>query len=546
MQTDILKKFSEHGTFIQPDALDHIMAQEQPEDYTTHYLSTNKQLPLILTKKELLSYEKKEHSKDQEPLITNPAKQAQHHILKQLYDPKPTHPEEETQEQEDIGTELNSREHKTEEEPTIDIKKVHSWHPAAKDYTSDVKILKDITGKSTCQGKTEDFKKLFQHRYETITALLKKQRRELGNLISINRINDSTTDLCLIGIVNEIKTTKNGHKRIELEDETGSTTIMVLKDHDVYDKATLLMNDEVIGITGTLSKNGDLIIAKNIIYPDIKMHNERNSAYDPVFAAFASDIHVGSNAFMQDQWNAFLKWINGDLGNSRQREVAGRIKYLILPGDVVDGIGIYPGQEDDLTIANLTKQYEELATQLQQIPDHITIIMQPGNHDAVRPAEPQPTFSKDIRELFTGGHYLFLGNPSTFTVHDVEILSYHGVSLLDFATNIQTLNYNQPTPIMKHMLQKRHLAPAYGGYTPLAPEHIDYMIIDRSPDIFVTGHVHITSIENYRGVNLINASAWQSQTEYQKMMNFVPDPAKLPIVDLKSGIPSIMDFSKPF
>jgi DNA polymerase II small subunit len=56
--------------------------------------------------------------------------------------------------------------------------------------------------------------------------------------------------------------------------------------------------------------------------------------------------------------------------------------------------------------------------------------------------------------------------------------------------------------------------------------------------------VHTSSIDNYRGVTLINASSWQSQTSYQKMLNFVPDSAKLPIVDLKTGSATTMDFSK--
>ena len=94
------------------------------------------------------------------------------------------------------------------------------------------------------------------------------------------------------------------------------------------------------------------------------------------------------------------------------------------------------------------------------------------------------------------------------------------------------------------MLRKRHLAPTYGGYTPLAPEHSDYMIIERVPDIFVTGHVHIAHIDEYRGVTLINASSWQAQTSYQKTLNFVPDSAKLPIVNLETGNATTMDFSR--
>jgi hypothetical protein len=80
---------------------------------------------------------------------------------------------------------------------------------------------------------------------------------------------------------------------------------------------------------------------------------------------------------------------------------------------------------------------------------------------------------------------------------------------------------------MKEMLKRRHLASMYGGKTPLAPEPRDMMVIDTVPDIFVTGHVHGAGLSHYKGVRLINASTWQSQTSFQKMHNFTPDPAKL-------------------
>jgi DNA polymerase II small subunit len=248
--------------------------------------------------------------------------------------------------------------------------------------------------------------------------------------------------------------------------------------------------------------------------------------------------------FMESEWNTFIKWINGNIGNSRQREIASKIKYLVLPGDLVDGIGVYPNQEKELSITNIYDQYKALAKQLDLIPDHISLIIQPGNHDAVRPAEPQPAFEKEIQDLFSGKEFVFVGNPCYFSLHKIEILSYHGLSLLDFSTNVQHLNYNQPTEAMKVMLKKRHLAPSYGGYTPLAPEHSDYMIIENVPDIFVTGHVHVARIDSYRGVTLINASSWQAQTLYQKMLNFVPDSAKLPIVNLETRSATTMNFSQ--
>jgi DNA polymerase II small subunit len=127
-------------------------------------------------------------------------------------------------------------------------------------------------------------------------------------------------------------------------------------------------------------------------------------------------------------------------------------------------------------------------------------------------------------------------------IGEVDVLSYHGQSLQDFSTRIG-VNQNDPATIMKSMLQRRHMAPIYGDSTPLAPEKKDYLLIERLPDIFVTGHIHTTAIDKYRGIVLINASTWQSQTDYQKMMDFSPDPAKVPIVNLKNSHVSLMDFS---
>ena len=544
----ILKLFSEHGTFIQPDAVKYISEKGNPNDFASFLLKNLKEYPLILTVENIKDVEgstkTEEIPKTDDILLER--KEVQNKILSEMYNEsilvKEILDEEVDEFDEEDELELESEEKALQ---TIEIKTVKGWKPLSKEYDSEVTILKDITGESTCEGTTQDFVKLFRNRYTILRKIIRNQRREMIHVLPIGRINKNLSEVQLIGIVKDVKTTVNGHKRIELEDETGTAVLMALKNNgDVFHYASEVIVDEIIGISGKFSKNGDLIIIQNIVFPDIKMQHDKKKADVPICVAFLSDIHIGSNTFMNDEWNSFLKWINGNLGNSRQKEVASKIKYIVLPGDLVDGIGIYPGQEKELSIPNIYQQYEALAKQIELLPNHLTLLLQPGNHDAVRPAEPQPTFEKEIQDLFSGKEFIFIGNPCFFSLHGVEILSYHGQSLLDFSTNIQHLNYNEPTDVMKVMLKKRHLAPAYGGYTPLAPEHSDYMIIDSVPDIFVTGHVHISNIDNYRGVTLINASSWQAQTTYQKMLNFVPDSAKLPIVDLKTGNATTMDFSQ--
>lgn len=523
------------------------MSKEDPHTYCESLMASLTEYPLVLTIDFLKNKEPEPIDQQKQVVSSMDEKKLQTKMLSKLLSNqlvKEVDDENEDDSDDDLNGSSNEDFSGITRLPEISSPK--SWHPFSKDFDADIHIIKDVTGNSECEGTTDDFTKLFANRFDVLRSQLRSQRRELANVLPISRMKKSgLKEIQLIGIVNDTRTTQNGHRLLELEDESGTVIAIILQSNrEVFQTAQTIVSDEIIGITGQLSKNGDLFLVNNVIFPDVSLHNRQHAANAPLYAAFLSDIHVGSKDFMEKQWHSFLRWINGDLGNSRQKDVAGKIKYLVVPGDIVDGIGVYPNQEKELSIIDLYKQYEALAEYFTLIPEHISIILQPGNHDAVRPAEPQPTFDKEIQKLFSSNDVTFVANPSYFSLHGVEILSYHGSSLLDYATNIQHLQYNEPIEIMKVMLQKHHIAPMYGGYTPLAPEHKDYMIIDQIPDIFVTGHVHLATLGEYRGVTLINASSWQDQTSYQKMLNFIPDPAKLPIVDLQSSKVTMMDFNK--
>jgi len=489
---EVVQLFSERGTFIEPEALEYISSKEDPLSFAREIISRIPSSSLVLTLEE----------------------------IKKLESPR-------------------------EEKTVMRISPVGSGKkPLAREYDEDVKIIKDVTGNISCRGNVEDFAKLFRSRFEKIRKIFKSQRRGLNDSIPLKNLKKAKVkEAQIIGMVRDVRRTQKGYIIVEMEDEDDSISVLIPKDdHHLYQQAQEIVYDEVLSMRVKKGKN-DLFIATSISYPDININHSKRKLDEHLCVAFLSDIHVGSKKFLKDEWNRMIRWLNGEIGNSRQREVAGRIKYIIIPGDVVDGVGVYPNQDKELEIADVYKQYQVLAKELERLPDHITIIIQPGNHDAVRPAEPQPALEKEIQDLFSGKNFIFVGNPCYFSIHGIEILSYHGQSLLDFSTNIPTLKYNQPVEIMKVALRKRHLAPIYGGHTPIAPEHEDFMVIERIPDIFVTGHVHLSSIGEYRGVTLINASSWQAQTSYQEMLNFVPDPAKLPIVDLKMGKATTMDFN---
>ena len=400
-----------------------------------------------------------------------------------------------------------------------------------------VEVLADITGESTCSGCIGDFVKYFQDRFNRLKRLL-VNRREMMGALPVAAIRNRAGEVKTIGFVVERQSTSKGGVIFEIEDESGRIKVLCTKP----EKTPMdVITDEVVGVVGTMNPARDLIYANQIVRPEIPVRRRSHRTERDLHVAFAGDIHVGSKTFLDTQWARFMDFLNGRL-DLNTNGILDSLEVLVIPGDVVDGIGVFPGHKEELLITDIYRQYEALAELLKDIPDRIQVILTPGNHDAVRLAEPQPALPAEIRKLFSRP-VRFLGNPALIDIEGVKVLSYHGKSIDDYVTHVQRCTYEDPVTVMKEMLKRRHLAPVYGGRTPIAPEATDHLVIETIPDIFVTGHVHGTGVEKYRDMMLINASAWQSQTNYQKSMNFVPDPAKVPVVNLRDMSVKLLDFA---
>ncbi|HEY3274439.1 MAG TPA: DNA-directed DNA polymerase II small subunit, partial [Methanocella sp.] len=318
-------------------------------------------------------------------------------------------------------------------------------------------------------------------------------------------------------------------------------SVLFQKDKDLSD--ALLLLDEVIGITGLPTSDGGLFIPSSISYPDVPYTNTPRRSGEPSVAALLSDIHVGSDTFMEDGWLRFLDWVNGD-HSDEDSDLVSRLRYIVVAGDVVDGIGIYPGQEKELTIKDVYDQYRKAAEYMSMIPRHIRVIMAPGNHDAVRQAEPQPALTQDVQAMFKQDNITFVGNPATVDIEGVRVLIYHGRSIDDLVSNLPGVSYSKPDAAMAELLKRRHLSPVYGGRVMIAPEARDHFVIDPLPDIIHCGHVHTVGVSRYRGVLLANSGTWQGQTEFQKRMNIQPDPCRIPLVELSTGEVKIIKFAE--
>ncbi|AGO60879.1 DNA-directed DNA polymerase II small subunit [Ferroplasma acidarmanus] len=382
----------------------------------------------------------------------------------------------------------------------------------------------------------EDFREMFMDRYERLKKII-VQSSEMRGTYTIKSAKKAQGKVKIVGMVSEVSTTKNGHKRLLLEDLDDNINVFLLKGKGLNNE--LILEDEVLGVIGSVSNTGKdpVLFADEIIRPDIPYKLIDEQKKDPVFVASLSDIHVGSKTFRQNDFMKMISWIKAS------EEEASKLKYLILSGDVVDGIGVYPGQDKDLEILNPYEQYEKLAEYVNMVPDDVNVFIMPGNHDIVRLAEPQPVFSQKIKNFFNDNVTL-LPNPYNLVLENKNVLVYHGMSLNDMIELVPGASYASVGSSIEELLKRRHLAPVYGGKTPIIPSKRDYHVIDQVPDIFITGHIHSFSQGSYRGVRYINASTWQSQTDYQKMMNFSPNPSIMTLFDLNSKTQIIKDFKE--
>jgi DNA polymerase II small subunit len=281
----------------------------------------------------------------------------------------------------------------------------------------------------------------------------------------------------------------------------------------------------------------------NIYQPELPLKEFRTTKEDVILATL-SDFHIGSKLFMQKNFENFISWINGDFGDEKLRELASRVKYITIAGDMVDGIGVYPGQEEELNLTDIYDQYQAFSDYIQQIPEYIHIIVSPGNHDAVKTADPQPPIPEELLpELYKMNNVTMVPSPAMVEIHGLKTLIYHGTSLDDIIAAIPTLNYEQVDKVMVETLRRRHLHPIYGE-KPITPESNDNLVIREIPDIFHTGHIHKNAYERYRGVVCVNSGAWQEVTPYQVKLGHRPTPCILPLISMNSGKINVVRFDK--
>jgi len=396
-------------------------------------------------------------------------------------------------------------------------------------HQAELEVISDPTLAIAPAEGANGFGDLFRDRYERLYSIL-RGRLDTKNAATVAAAKSLQPGkkVKVAGLLAD-RAKRRDSVELKVDDPTGTMRV-VCRDKAVENAAQEAPLDGMVVVEVSKGKSGQLYM-ESLVLPDVPGKRPASSSHRG-YAVLLSDLHIGSRMFLADDFKRFIQWLNGNLGD---QDIVNRIRYLIIAGDLVDGVGVYPGQEYQLAEKDPKKQYEIAADLLRQVPGRVQIVVSPGNHDAVRQALPQPAVPVDLAEsLYAMGNLRWVGDPAYVKLDGVMFLLYHGRSLDDIISMTPGLAYDRPTEAMKLLLRARHLAPIYGKRTALSPESRDFLVVDPVPDVLHSGHVHTYGELNYRGTLLVNSGTWQAQTNFQSNMGLEPTPSIIPVLDLST------------
>src|SRR5437899_12422144 len=93
-----------------------------------------------------------------------------------------------------------------------------------------------------------------------------RSRHELAGAQEIAKARRSTREVQIIGIVADVRTTKNGHRILEIEDEADRIAVLLPSDSSVASEVAVI--DGVVGGVGTVDDRG-VVIGRSILRPQL-------------------------------------------------------------------------------------------------------------------------------------------------------------------------------------------------------------------------------------------------------------------------------------
>ncbi len=389
-----------------------------------------------------------------------------------------------------------------------------------------------------------DFIKHFRNRYDFLKGVL--EDKDFDDLTSIRKLGKVKGNFTIIAAVISKRITKNKNLILKVEDMTGTVNIIVNENKKMlFEKANELLLDDIVafGVNGS----EEVLFCNDIYFPEAFL-SEKRRHNDDVWVAFIGDMHCGSKFFLEKNFLRFIKWLNGKEGDDRYRAIAKKIRYLFVVGDMIDGVGHYPGQEKNLNIFSSVGQYSKVEEIIKLVRRDVQIIMSPGNHDSVWVGEPQAVVDKRLASgLYDIENLYMVPNPAMVEIEGgFKVLMYHGASINAFIDELSEIRikygHNSPTSVVKEMVKRRHLAPTHGAVD-YVPKDVDSLVINPVPDIILTGDQHRCEVSIKNNIFLVSASCWQSSNSFMEKRGINSDPCKVPLFNLKTREVKILDFS---
>ncbi len=418
--------------------------------------------------------------------------------------------------------------------PRVEYTKKYVIPSKSRQKVPEIEIIK-FQDWYTISDSIDAFKSYFQSRYKKLRDIIASN--VFGKLMNtVNLAPGKYEDVYMVVMVDSKSESKKGRGGIiTADDEYGRVRIYLPFDRypELKVKFEHIIPDCVVAVRIEAVKSKNFVIARDIIFPDIPRLRERHKTSTSKKVLIAADLHVGSGVFMKKQFENLIKFIRGEMKDEKMNEIAQEVEYILLVGDLVDGVGVYPQQKNELAIPDQKKQYEVLAKYLGMIPDGKLIICIPGNHDASTRMIPQPPISEEVAApLYDLSNVRILSNPSMIGIDGVKILMYHGVGL-ERLSGLLNIPLKEPNRIVAELLRYRHLYPEWGVLS-LAPIEDDILVIDEVPDVVLTAHLHIYSVGTYKGTAILSPGSFEGLTTWQRDIGISPTIGYFHVMDLSN------------
>jgi len=279
-----------------------------------------------------------------------------------------------------------------------------------------------------------------------------------------------------------------------------------------------ITEDDVSKIMDKLSKDGVSVVNKNGHFfvqkvASVSPNTYRAASIDEVVRiAVVSDTHGSSEACRYDLLEKFYKYAK-DKG----------VTDVYHCGDITDGIGVYKGQENQLSEWGVDKQAASIIRNYPKVKGMTTYFIT-GNHDL----KSLNSTGVDVGNLIVNGarvngrfvpgrkDMVYLGQ------YYARILFKNKVSL-DLVHPDGGMAYARSYKIQKY---------------------IDALEGGRKPNILALGHLHINGYFCYRNIHAIMAGAFQDQNEFLRRKGIQPNKGGW-ILEFKIGKNGTIDYFKP-